>query len=280
MEHRMSTPRVKSDMANINNANIYYEIAGEGTTFVMIHAGVADNRQWNNEFAHFTQWHRVLRYDMRGYGNSEPVEGEFSHMSDLVSLLDQLKITDPLILMGCSMGGGLAMDFTLAQPSRVKALIIVGSGPSGLDLDVPEPEKFAEAEKAIEAGDLDLVAEIETQIWYDGLNRTPQQVNQTMRRLAYEMNRNALGLEARKLGKRLPNTQSPAANRLSELNIPVLVIVGAHDIPYILAAGDYMKENIQSSRKVMIEDAAHLSNMDQPAEFQGIVGSFLDELEG
>ena len=69
------------------------------------------------------------------------------------------------------------MDFALAYPSRVKALIMVGSAPSRLELDVPTPPKFADAEKAFEAGDLDLVAEIETQIWFDGMDRTPEQVD-------------------------------------------------------------------------------------------------------
>jgi len=196
----MSTPHIKSDMAKINGAQIYYETAGEGTPLVMIHAGVADSRQWNNEFAYFAQNHRVVRYDMRGYGKSEPVDGEFSHMSDLISLLDHLELHEPIVLMGCSMGGGLAVNFALTHPSKVRALIMVGSGPSGLELDVPTPAKFAEAEKAYEAGDLDLVAEIETQIWFDGMGRTPGQVNQQMRRLVYEMNRKALSYEARQLG--------------------------------------------------------------------------------
>ncbi|MCB0510896.1 MAG: alpha/beta fold hydrolase, partial [Bacteroidetes bacterium] len=82
----------KSGFINIDNAKLYYEIAGTGTPFVMVHAGVADSRQWNNEFAYFSHRYQVIRYDMRGYGKSEPVEGEFSHMSDLVSLLDALSI--------------------------------------------------------------------------------------------------------------------------------------------------------------------------------------------
>ena len=126
----MSTPRTKSGPVNIEGAQIYYETTGEGIPFVMIHAGVADSRQWNNEFAFFARSYQVVRYDMRGYGNSEPVEGEFSHMSDLVGLLDALNIHEPMIMMGCSMGGGLAMDFALAHPARVKALIMVGSAPS------------------------------------------------------------------------------------------------------------------------------------------------------
>jgi len=274
----MSTPQIRSGFANIDNAKIYYETAGRGIPLVMIHAGVADSRQWNNEFTDFAQSYQVIRYDMRGYGKSEPVDGEFSHMGDLVSLLDALEIHGPFVIMGCSMGGGLAMDFALTYPSRAKALIMVDAGPSGLALDVATPSKFADAEKAFEAGDLDLVAEIETQIWFDGMDRTPDQVNQAMRKLLFEMDRLALAYEVKQLGKRLPNTQTPAFDRLADLNIPVLVIVGAHDTPYILAAADYMIEKIPSARKVIIEDAAHLPNMDQPHEFQEIVKEFLGSL--
>ena len=271
----MSTPQNKSGYAMINNAKIYYETAGRGTPLVMIHAGVADSRQWNNEFADFSQSYHVIRYDMRGYGKSEPVDGEFSHLADLVSLLNVLGIREPAVIMGCSMGGGLAMDFALAHPSKVEALILLGAGPSGLELDVAAPSKFADVEKAFEAGNLDLVAELETQIWFDGMGRTPEQVNQGMRKLLYEMNRIALTHEVKQLGKRLPNTEIPAAGRLEALDVPVLIIVGSHDTPYILAAADYMEEKIKFARKVIIEDAAHLPNMDQPLEFQGIVKDFL-----
>lgn len=276
----MSTLQTKSGFAQINRAQIYYETAGEGISLVMIHAGVADCRQWNNEFAYFSRSYRVLRYDMRGYGKSAPVDGEFNHMEDLISLLDSLEIHEPMILMGCSMGGGIAMDFALTQPARARALIMVGSAPTGLELDVPRSNKFDEAEKAFEAGDLDLTAEIETQIWFDGTGRTPQQVNQEMRTLLYEMDRQALAYEVMQLGKRLPNAPIPAAQRLSELHVPILVIVGAQDTSYILAAADYMAENVPSSQKVVIEDAAHLPNMDHPDEFRKIAQAFLDQHMG
>jgi pimeloyl-ACP methyl ester carboxylesterase len=274
----MLTPAIKSGFADIGSAKIYYEVAGQGPPFVMIHAGVADSRQWNNEFMNFSRTYRVLRYDMRGYGKSEPVEGEFSHMSDLVSLLDTLEIHEPLVVMGCSMGGGLAMDFALTHPSRVRALIMVDSAPSGLELDVARSSKFADVEKAFDEDDLDRVAELETQIWFDGTGRTPEQVDPAMRKLLWEMNRLALAHEIKELGKRLPNAQTPAFDRLQELDNPVLIIVGAQDTPYTLAAADYMTQKIPSARKVIIEDAAHLPNMDQPHEFQEIVEHFLDSL--
>ena len=276
----MTEIRVETGLAAVNAAQIYYEVAGQGPPFVMIHAGVADSRQWNNEFVSFAPRYRVLRYDMRGYGKSEPVEGEFGHLQDLTSLLDHLDLAQPLILMGCSMGGAIAMDFALAQPGRVSALIMVGSGPSGLDLDVPAPAKFEAAEKAYEAGDLDLLAELETQIWFDGEGRSSAQVNPAMRALAHDMNRHALAQQAKHLGKRLPDAEAPAAGRLGELHMPVLIIVGSHDTPYILAAADYMAERIPSARKAVIEDAAHLANMDQPDEFRQILTAFLDAFPG
>jgi pimeloyl-ACP methyl ester carboxylesterase len=274
----MTTLQTKSGFVQVDNARLYYETAGQGVPLVMIHAGVADSRQWNNEFAFFAPSYRVVRYDMRGYGKSETVDGEFSHMGDLVAVLDALEVHEPVVIMGCSMGGGLAMDFALTHPSRVKALIMVGSGPSGLELDVPASAKFAEVEKAFEVGDLDLVSELETQIWFDGTGRTPEQVDQTMRTLLYDMNRQALAHEVKQLGKRLSNTQVPAFDRLGDLKLPVLIIVGAHDTPYILAAAEYMIEKLPSARMVRVEDAAHLPNMDHPDEFQAAVTNFLENL--
>jgi pimeloyl-ACP methyl ester carboxylesterase len=273
----MSTDEIQSGFATIDNAQIYYETRGKGVPFVMIHAGVADSRQWNNEFAFFGQSCRMLRYDMRGFGKSQPVAGDFRPLDDLVGLLERLKFNQPAVLMGCSMGGGLAMDYALTYPGRVRALIMVDSGPGGLELEVPESPKYKEAERAYEAGDLERVAEIETQIWFDGVGRTPEQVNQAMRKLLNEMAYNDAVSEARQLGKRLPNTAAPAFDRLGELKIPVLVIVGAHDTPYSLAAADYMMEKLPAASKAIIQDAAHLPNMDQPEEFQRIVEEFLGE---
>jgi pimeloyl-ACP methyl ester carboxylesterase len=275
---RRSEVATESGFAPIDNARIYYEIAGDGPAFVMIHAGVADRRQWNNEFTRFSSRFRVLRYDMRGYGKSEPVDGEYSHLGDLTALLDHLNLEEALILMGCSMGGGLAMNLALERPSRSRALIMVDAGPTGLELDVPSPPQAAEAEKAYNAGDLDLVAELETRIWFDGAGRASTQVDPAMRRLAFEMNRLGLAHDARHLGKRVPDTQVPAVRRLNELRLPVLVVVGVHDTPYILAAADYMVERIASARKVVLDDAAHLPNLDHPEVFQKAVNDFLDSL--
>lgn len=278
-EHHLTQMPDASGFAEINSARIYYEIAGQGPPFVMIHAGVADSRQWNEELAYFSREFRVLRYDLRGYGKSEPVAGDFSHLEDLTELLEQLGVEQPLIVMGCSMGGGIAMDFALERPSRVKAVIMVGSAPTGLELEARTPDEFAEAEAAYARGDYDRVAELETQIWFDGEGRAPSQVNPDMRRLAYDMNRLVLTHETKRLGNRLPDTQIPAAARLSELTEPVLVISGEHDTPYMRAAAAYMADNIPTARQQIMADAAHLPNMDHPQVFRRLVASFLSSLQ-
>lgn len=274
----MSTLTKQTGYAAINGARIYYETAGEGTGLVMLHAGVADVRQWNNEFEYFADRYRVLRYDRRAFGSTEPVDGEFNDMADLAALLDHLGFDQPLILMGCSMGGMLAMDFTLTYPSRVKALIMVASAPGGLDLDVEIEPMFTTLEEAYKAGDLDVVADLETQIWFDGFGRAPGQGDPVMRQLAHDMNRKALDHQAKKLGKRLPNIDSQAAERLSELALPVLVVAGVYDEQYTRTAGDYMGEHISGAQKVVVQDAAHLVNMNQPEEFRRVVETFLDGL--
>ena len=208
-------------MFEIDNAAIYYEAAGSGQPMIFIHAGVADSRQWVKEFTQFSKNFAVIRYDMRGYGKSEPVDGEFTHLGDLVALLEHLSIDQPAILIGCSMGGSTALDFALDYSDKVKALVLVDSAPSGLHIDLPTPAKFKLVEEAYEAGDLELVSELETQIWFDG-DRTSQSVNQEMRSLAYSMNLTALQHEAKGLGTRLPNSESHAIDRLSEIQIPVL----------------------------------------------------------
>ena len=114
-------------MLQIANASIYYETTGSGSPLVFIHAGVADSRQWNNEFQHFSNSHAVVRYDMRGFGKSEPVDGEFTHLNDLVALLNHLNFDQPVIVVGCSMGGGLALDLALEYPGKVKACLLYTS---------------------------------------------------------------------------------------------------------------------------------------------------------
>jgi len=270
----VSTLGRTAEVLEIGKARIFYETAGQGAPVIFIHAGVADSRQWNNEFQSFSNDHSVIRYDMRGYGKSDPADGEYSHLGDLTRLLEHLNLHEPLILVGCSMGGRTALDYALEEPDKVRALILVDSTPSGFQTELPTPPKFKLVEEAEKAGKLELVSEIETQIWFDG-DRLIDNVNQEMRQLVYDMNLIALRNDEKGLGTQLPNSETPAIERLAELQIPVLAIVGENDIQHVHAAVGVMQSKIPDCRHVTIKNAAHLPNMDQPEEFENILRNFI-----
>src|SRR4051812_29356284 len=99
-------------IAEINGAQIAYEVAGSGHPLTLIHAGLADKRMWEAQFATFAESYRVVRYDIRGYGQSTFPAGPYTMREDLRALLQHLGIARTH-LIGISMGGSIAIDFTL-----------------------------------------------------------------------------------------------------------------------------------------------------------------------
>ena len=259
-------------------SRLYCEIAGSGTPFLMIHAGITDSRQWDHEFSYFSQRYQVIRYDLRGYGKSKWVEGPFSHLEDLTTLVKNQDIQPPFILMGCSMGGMLALDYAIKNPQKTQALILLGPGLCGLELDVAEPEEFSAAKKAFEEGDLNLLAEIETQIWFDSVDQDPEHVDCSMRALLYEMQHSLEDRELDRKGISQREEEESILDCLDKVDFPVLVVIGSYDLSYMHAAADYLTDQIRSARKEVIEGAAHLPNLDQPQLCLEVVDSFLDEL--
>ena len=267
----------QSGFAAINGAQLYHEVAGNGTPLIMIHAGIADSRMWDGEFAFFAESFRVLRFDMRGYGRSLPTEGEFNIQDDLCTLLDVLGIREPLILMGCSIGAGLAIDFALEEPEHVAALVLVGGSPAGFEIDSAGPDDlFSLSEKAFEAGDVDRVAELDMQIWFDGVGRSEHDVDSAVRAKAFEMACLVADHELKGIGKHVrKSVVTPTAERLHELTMPVLVVVGEYDLPFLQFAADFLVEQVAGASKVVIPNAAHLPNMEHPKLFGARVGDFL-----
>jgi 3-oxoadipate enol-lactonase len=266
----------QSGFAEINGAKIYYEVAGEGQPLLMVHAGIANKSMWDDQFDFFAQKYKVVRYDMRGFGQSLPVADDYQRHEDIRALLDFLNI-DHTYLMGCSMGGGACMNFALDYPDRADALIMVGSAPVGFAYPEWSPSPLDEAmEAAYEKSDLERVNEVAMQIFVDGKGRTPDQVNPALRKKVYDMNMIALRNE-KLMGKDVPPSTS-AAKRIGELHLPVLIVYGDLDEDYIHRAADFMATNIPSSRKIMIHGTAHLPNMEFPQEFNAHVQEFLDSL--
>jgi len=261
--------------AEVNGASLYFELAGEGHTLILLHAGIADGRMWDEQFGALARHHAVLRYDRRGFGGTKQSAHAFSHVGDLAALLSHFCI-GRTTLVGCSQGAKIALDFALTRPELIDSLVLVAPAVSGYTYAAAPPPQYQEIERAEAEGDVGRVNELELQIWVDGPRRAPGEVDRGVRELVREMNLVALNASA---GEELPSGVS-AAGRLEEVRVPALVLVGDLDTPQTLEAADALARGIPGARLEVIKGTAHLPNMERPEEFNRLVLEFLSSHSG
>ncbi|HEX5937095.1 MAG TPA: alpha/beta hydrolase [Actinomycetota bacterium] len=259
-----------------DGAHLEYELAGDGPTVTLIHPGLWDMKTWDREVRRFPQaGYRVLRYDVRGYGrSSRPDPGEpYSHVRDLLELLDAIEVTQTA-LVGCSMGGGIALDFALEHPERVWALVPVASGLGGFESTESEDEWWAQRdepiEAAIEAGDLERAQALRLEMWAP--LGTSDERGARIREIAFD-NLHEITLDESGEERLDP----PAAHRLAEIDMPILILEAEHDPPDMRRTANFLAMEIMGSRKVVVEGADHVVNLRQPERFDELVLPFLAE---
>ena len=252
------------------------EQAGSGSPVVLIHEGIADSRMWDPQWAPYAERFHVVRLDMRGFGQSPPAVGTFSLSGDLVALLDGLELGSAA-LIGMSLGGGVAMETTIARPDLVSRLVLVGSGLRGFEMNAETKAGWEEEEAALERGDDDEAVEINMRMWVDGPSRSPDQVDPEMRRQLSEMQRRAIEIW-RESGEEDGDHQSLVEDwgeRLGEISVPTLVLVGELDRPEMRAIAERLEAEIPDARRETIPGTAHVPNMERPDEFDRLVLEFL-----
>jgi pimeloyl-ACP methyl ester carboxylesterase len=269
------TTELQSGFAPVNGTRLYYEMEGEGRAVVFIHAGITDHRMWDDQWAALAGRYCLVRYDLRGCGRSETSELPFSNTDDVSSLLAYLGVDHP-VMVGCSMGGALAIDYTLEYQEDVAALVTVGAGLSGFERQDPVANaQWAAIAEAGQRSDHDEATELILRMWLDGVGRPAGAVQGAVRERAREM---AEDLDHR---KELPDgkpIEPPAVGRLGEIAVPTLVLVGDHDLPNIRAVADKLASDIPGARRTIIEGTAHLPNMERPEYFNQLLATFLAEL--
>jgi len=271
----------KIGYAQIQNVRLYYEMDGEGSDLVFVHAGCADSRMWDAQFSTFARHARALRYDMRGYGKSTFSQGAFSNRDDLYDLLEFLGIQQAHFV-ACSMGSLAVTDFALEHPEKVKSLVLVSPALSGYPYEGQPPQLVLEMIEARKAGNLEHAAEFQAQIWADGPKRTSAQSNQEVHQLVRQMSLDSLTLQAEVIRETAflieEPLNPPAMGRLEQINVPTLVIVGDLDDDSEMAIAEVLTTRINSAQKAIIQGTAHLPNMEKPEEFNQIVLGFLKDV--
>ncbi len=256
----------------LNGARIHYERSGTGFPALFIHAGIADSRMWEPQAKAFLKQFDMVRPDLRGFGDTALPPAPYSGIADLLALLDHLHI-DRAHVVGCSMGGTLALDLALEHPQRVARLVLIAAGVSGSNLGAADAALFTEVEEADKAGDMDAVNRAEVKLWVDGPRRREGSAPATVRALVLDMNGRSLHTDW--ASAEAQPIERPAIDRLSEIGAPTLVIVGDQDLPHCLANADLIASKVPGSRKVIIKDAAHLPSLERPEEFNRVLRDFL-----
>jgi 3-oxoadipate enol-lactonase len=258
----------------LNGARIHYRRSGAGFPVVFLHAGVADSRMWEPQAAGLDKHFDVITPDMRGFGESELPAETWSPTADVLALMDALGLRQAPHLVGCSIGGGAAIDFTLEHPERVSKLVLVGAGVSGQTHNDQYSHLFAEVTAAEEAKDMVALNEAEMKLWLVGPGRTAGHIDKRLRDLFLDMNGRALRSDF--TSAPWQKLDPPAVGRLGEITAPTLVVVGDHDLPDVQETADLLASKIPGARKAIIHDAAHLPNLEHPEKFNQLLLDFLN----
>jgi pimeloyl-ACP methyl ester carboxylesterase len=157
-----SAPAAAGGFLETNGARIYYEVEGRGDPVLLVHAGVANLRMWDAEARALSDAYRVIRYDTRGFGQTETDAVAFSNRADIVALLDHLSEASAHVV-GLSRGGMIALDFALESPDRVRSLVVAAGGIGGYESpDEVDPAIFEQPEAMLEAKDWEGISAWET----------------------------------------------------------------------------------------------------------------------
>jgi pimeloyl-ACP methyl ester carboxylesterase len=261
-----------------NHARIVGWRQGEGLPVVFLHAGVCDTRMWHAQMAAAAEmgW-EAIGYDRRGFGETEAEDVAFSPVDDLEAVLDALDI-HAAVLVGCSRGGGLAVDFALRHPGRVIGLVLIGTSVTGAPWSATAEERALELaeEDAWERGDRDMLNRVMAHQWLDGPRAQSGRVGGAVRALFLDMN--AIALAKPPLGDE--ETPEPAWPRMEQVGAPTLLIVGGEDFTAIIDRHDDLSERMPNAFATVLEGCAHIPSIERPDLVDALIVEFLDALLG
>lgn len=245
------------------DATLFYTADGAGSPLLLTHGYAATSRMWRGQAGTFRDRHQVVTWDLRGHGRSSSPDDPSCYsreasVADMAALLDALG-HEQAIVGGLSLGGYLSLAFHLAHPERVRALVIIDTGP-GYKREAPR-EEWNEMARGL-------------------ADRLDQRGLEHLAKLSTEMDpsehRSAAGL-ARAARGMLTQHDRSVIDSLPDIRVPTLVIVGEKDRAY-RGPSDYMAAKIPGAQLAVIENAGHAVNLHQPERFDEVLGAFLERL--
>jgi pimeloyl-ACP methyl ester carboxylesterase len=262
--------------ATINGASIFYDDQGhrEGLPVIFVHGFPFSRAMWNGQVDATGTFCRVVTYDVRGLGESEVGDGQYTiegHVDDLIGLLDHLGIGKTAIV-GLSMGGYITLRAIERNPERFVAAILCDtrSEADGNDTKI----KRALGIKSVKQGGSRLFADtfVKGVFAEESFERNPEAVR-FIHGIIERTSPLSIAGTLLALASRTDTTEA-----LSRIAVPTLILVGEHDVTTPPSASRAMHERIRHSELYIIPGAAHMSNLENPAVFNEKVVGFLQRI--
>lgn len=255
---------------NVHGVEIAYVDQGAGSPILFVHGFPLDGSLWQPQLEALEGEYRVIAPDLRGFGESgsSPQVTMEAYAGDLHALLDELQI-DQAVLVGLSMGGYITFAFYRAYPDRVRGLVLVDTRPHA-DTEEARANRAVAAAKVAEQGSEALADDmLEKLVSPSTMERRPDLVRSIHGMMARQP---VDGIVAALHGMAERPDSRPL---LGEISVPTLVVVGADDVITPVADAESMVDAIPGSELVVIPDAGHLSNLEQPRVFNQALREFM-----
>jgi len=260
-------------------ARLATEVAGSGTATVFLHANVCDRRMWRAQLNGMSATHKTVAYDRRGFGETRAEPEDFSALADLVAVLEATADDQPAILVGCSLGGRIALDAALRHPSRVRALVLIAPNVAGAADPVYTPDietLIIQSRQAEASGDLGRLNAMKARLWLDGPLAPEGRVVGAARDLLLDMN--GIALRCPPFGSEVDIR--PFFHRLHEIAVPTLVVWGDLDFPYVQERCRQVVASVPDAESHEMPGVAHLPNLERPAEITTLIAEFIRRRAG
>lgn len=241
---------------------------GSGPAVVLLHSGVCDRRMWDEQVAALAPSHRVIRPDLRGFGET-PLPGErFSFAEDVVALLDHLQI-DRAAFVGSSFGGRVALEAAVTAPDRVASLALLCPALRGLP-STPQADAFdEEEERLLDSGDVAAAVELNVATWLG------PEASAASRDMVRQMQAHAFAVQL----AAEEQDPEPEATRvdvdLALVSAPMLVVSGGLDVDHFQNIAQHIADSVAGARLEHLPWAGHLPSLERPAAVNALLAEFL-----
>jgi len=266
-----------------DGVKLYYEEVGTGIPIVFVHEFAGDVRSWEPQLRYFGRFYRCIAYDARGYPPSDVPEtvDKYSQdraRDDIRAVLDALKI-DKAHIIGLSMGGFATVHFGFTYHDRARSLVIAGCGYGAeRDKQAQFREEAAATTKRIEDLGMQKVADsyalgpsrVQLQ------NKDPRGFQEFHEQLKGHSSKGS-ALTQRGVQSRRPSLYDLTA-KMETITAPTLIMTGDEDFP-CLEPGILMKRHIATAGLVVMPNAGHAINLEDPASFNRHIEEFLHAVD-